>query len=124
MRTVPPAAGLDNDREDASAGSATCTNRQRRLVQEGGIRCSSPVAAIYTESTKAAFTAFVDLAVNLVGIAISFTTGTPVTLLLRDIAGTVGTKLILLREDYSAEEFIRDVGRAGSSSSSQTSRPS
>jgi hypothetical protein len=64
---------------------------------------------VYNDTTRNAFTTFVDTAVSLVGIAVTLTTGTPATMLLRGIVGTVGTKLVLLQEQYSAQEFVKDV---------------
>jgi hypothetical protein len=69
---------------------------------------------VYTDATRAAFLSFVELAVNLVSIAVSFTTGGAGAMVVRGIVGTVGTKLILLQEEYSAGEFVKDVlGQVG-----------
>ena len=69
---------------------------------------------VYTEATRAAFLSFVDLAVNLVTIALSFVPGGQLAMFVRGTAGIVGTKLVLLQEEYSATEFVKDVvGQAG-----------
>ena len=64
---------------------------------------------VYTDTSRAAFLSFVDLAVNLVSIAVSFTTGGAGAMVLRGIVGTVGTKLVLLQEDYSPGELVKDI---------------
>jgi hypothetical protein len=69
---------------------------------------------VYTDATRAAFLSFVDLAVNLVSIALTFVPGGQMAMVVRGIVGTVGTKLVLLQEEYSAGEFVKDVvGQVG-----------
>ena len=51
---------------------------------------------------------------NLVTIALSFVPGGQLAMFVRGTVGIVGTKLVLLQEEYSATEFVKDVvGQAG-----------
>ena len=64
---------------------------------------------IYTDDTKVAFHQFVDTAVFLVSTALTLGTAAPQIMFLRGLAGTVGTKIVLLQEDYSGRELLMDV---------------
>ncbi|MBX3030072.1 MAG: hypothetical protein KF809_07910 [Chloroflexi bacterium] len=64
---------------------------------------------VYKEATKAAFDEFVDLAVLAVTTIVTLGEGTVVIMAIRATMATVGTKLVLKGNDYSADEFLMDL---------------
>jgi hypothetical protein len=64
---------------------------------------------VYKASTQKAFDEFVDLAVNVTSFAAGLFPGGILISMLRTTAATVGTKLLLKGNDYSAAEFIGDI---------------
>ena len=67
---------------------------------------------VYDAATQAAFHRFVDFAVNLVAMALSLTPGGPLVVGLRVAAGLIGTKMVLLQDEYRADMLVDDLEQA------------